>query len=137
MCRRDGGLIFLSIDSVWTWAVARIGGLDGVWTSASREKLARLLHLDLAVEARVATVPAFNPAERPTTTAPLLASNLAELGLPLPDASNVTFCTSRQTSFYARKDVTDPSPSLSTPFSEPRRPGARPRRHERALHNRP
>lgn len=69
-----------------------MGGLDGTWTTAEREELASILNTDLTAKPRTAVVPAFDHAKRPTATERVLDSNLGELGLPLPDASNVTFC---------------------------------------------
>jgi hypothetical protein len=77
---------------VWTWAVARMGGLDGTWGTDEREELASILRLDSTARPQAVLVPAFDAAKRPTTTSPVLRFNLGELGLPLPDASNVTFC---------------------------------------------
>lgn len=77
---------------VWTWAVARMGGLDGTWGDAERQEIATLLGFDLAKAPRSVAVEAFDREARPTVSEATLHSNLGEMGLPTPEVSEVLFC---------------------------------------------
>lgn len=87
----------ICFSTVWTWIVAKMGGIHGIWGDAERQELASLLDLDPLKSSsshKSVKVRSFDADERPTLAPSTLKSDLGELGITHPKASNITFCAS-------------------------------------------
>lgn len=99
-----------------------MGGIHGIWGDAERQELASLLDLDPlkpSASHKSVKVRSFDVAERPTLAPSTLKSDLGELGITHPKASNITFCASRHylSPLLHRCTDTIPLPLLFFPAS--------------------